>query len=245
MRYPLLTMRMLLAALGAALLAAPGGHPVPPSLADPERDPPPADATTQAQGTAPTQSQSMRQREPHEYALIAEDPDSGAELIGRRAPPWSFERWARGPAQSLESVRGKVVLLRWWTEGCMYCAVTLPEIEKLRKRYGPEGLLVIGVYHPKPPRSVGDRSISTAADRLGFAGPIAVDERWTTLKRYWLDGAPSRRFTSVSFLIGRDGLIRWVHGGGEYHPSDDPEHQRCDLEYKGLVSAIERALAPS
>ena len=217
---------MLVGALGAALLvsAAPGG-----------KDP---------SGAAP-ENPARRARESYEYALLADDPDSGAEMVGRRAPAWSFERWIRGPALTPEGVRGKVVLLRWWTEGCMYCAATLPGLEKLRQHYGPEGLLVIGVYHSKPPRAVSDRKITAFADRLGFAGPIAVDERWTTLQRYWLDGNPGRRFTSVSFLIDRDGLIRWVHGGGEYHPSADPEHARCDLEYRGLVSAIERALAAS
>ncbi len=217
---------MLVTALGAALLvsAAPGG---------------------QSPGGGAQENPARRTPEPHEYALLADDPDSGAEMLGRRAPEWSFERWVRGPALTPENLRGKVVLLRWWTDGCMYCAATLPGLERLRKRYGPEGLLVIGVYHPKPPRAVSDRDIVTNANRLGFKGPIAVDERWTTLQRYWLDGNPQRRFTSVSFLIDRDGLIRWVHGGGEYHPSTDPEHARCDLEYRGLVSAIEQALAAS
>ena len=219
-------MRMLAVTLGAALFvsAAPGGQ-----------DP----------GRAATENPGRRTPAPQEYALLADDPDSGAEMIGRRAPEWSFERWIRSPALTPADLRGKVVLLRWWTDGCMYCAATLPGLERLRKRYGPEGLVVIGVYHPKPPRGVSDRKITAFADRLGFAGPIAVDERWTTLQRYWLEGNPQRRFTSISFLIDRDGLIRWVHGGGEYHPSADPEHARCDLEYRGLVSAIERALAAS
>jgi len=207
-------MRMLLTLLGATAIAA----------------------------AAPPQDLPPRERPAHAYALIADRPDDGAELVGRRAPPWSFERWARGPARSLDDLRGKVVLVRWWTDGCMYCAATLPVIERLRKHYGPEGLLVIGVYHPKPPRAVSDRKITATADRLGFAGPIAVDERWTTLQRYWLRGR-ERDFTSVSFLIDRDGIIRWVHAGGEYHPSDDPKHAQCDLEYRGLVAAIDRALA--
>src|SRR5947207_1274770 len=88
-----------------------------------------------------------------------------------------------------------------------------------------------------------DGHILAAARRLGFGGPIAVDERWSTLDRWWLDGHPERGWTSVSFLIDRDGIVRWVHGGGEYHPSADPRHARCDLEYRGLERSLTAALA--
>src|SRR6266481_4602893 len=81
----------------------------------------------------------------------------GAELIGRPAPAWSFERWIRTAPLSLQSLRGRVVLVRWWTDGCHYCAATLPALETLRNRYADRGLVVIGVYHPKPPRAVSDR----------------------------------------------------------------------------------------
>src|SRR5262249_23654743 len=109
---------------------------------------------------------------------------AGAE-IGRPAPAWEFARWIRTPPLSLEALRGQVVLVRWGTEGCHYCGATLPALETLRARYVDRGLVVIGAYHPKPPREVSDRKILAAADRDGFAGPIAVDPEWSTLDRYW------------------------------------------------------------
>jgi thiol-disulfide isomerase/thioredoxin len=172
----------------------------------------------------------------------ADDPDSGAELIGKPAPAWAFTRWVRGPARSLADYRGKVVLIRWWTEGCHFCRATLPALERLRHERGDD-FVVIGVFHPKPePHEVSDGHILEVARQLGFDGPIAFDRDWRTLNRYWLDGNPDRNWTSVSFLIDRNGAIRWVHGGGEYHPSSDPAHQRCDLEYQGLVSVLDRLL---
>jgi thiol-disulfide isomerase/thioredoxin len=171
-----------------------------------------------------------------------DDPDSGAELIGRPAPAWAFTRWVRGPARSLGDYRGKVVLVRWWTEGCHFCRATLPALERLRRERGDQ-FVVVGVFHPKPePREVSDRHILEVARQLGFDGPIAFDRDWKTLDRYWLDGNPDRSWTSVSFLIDQQGVIRWVHGGGEYHPSDDPAHQRCELEYQGLVRELDRLL---
>jgi thiol-disulfide isomerase/thioredoxin len=177
-------------------------------------------------------------------ALSAVPPGTaGTELIGRPAPAWSFERWIRTAPLSLETLHGKVVLVRWWTDGCHYCAATLPGLETLRTRYADRGLVVIGAYHPKPPREVSDKRILSFADKLGFDGPIAVDREWSTLERYWLGGHPERGWTSVSFLIDRAGNIRWLHGGGEYHLSTDPRHASCDLEYRELEKTLAAVLA--
>src|SRR4030095_4111598 len=107
-----------------------------------------------------------------------DDPDSGAALIGRPAPAWTFTRWVRGEPQSLQRLRGRVVLLRWFTEGCRFCEATLPGLEQLRERYAGRGRVVIGVFHPKPPRDLSDSHIRTVATRLGFAGPLAFDRDW-------------------------------------------------------------------
>ncbi|HTO92454.1 MAG TPA: redoxin domain-containing protein [Candidatus Sulfotelmatobacter sp.] len=171
--------------------------------------------------------------------MPADDPDSGAELIGRPAPSWSFTRWVGAPL-SLEKLRGKVVLMRWWNVDCHYCEATLPEIEALRTRYQKDGLVVIGVFHPKPPHPVKDADVKRAAEERGFHGPLAIDEQWTTLSRYWLAGHPERNWTSVSFLIDREGKICWVQGGGEYHHSTDPRHARCDLVASDLEARLAR-----
>ena len=47
----------------------------------------------------------------------------------------------------------------------------------------------------------------------------------------------------MSFLIDREGRIRWVHGGGEYHRSDDPAHALCAIQYRELERTLARALA--
>jgi thiol-disulfide isomerase/thioredoxin len=171
------------------------------------------------------------------------DPDSGAELLGTPAPTWSFTRWVRGPKQSVASLHGKVVLVRWWTEGCHFCEATLPVLESLEKAHASEGFVVVGVFHPKPPHEVSDEHILGVAKKLGYSGAIALDRDWKTLDRYWLAADPDRNWTSVSFLIDRDGIIRWVHGGGEYHPSTDPRHHRCDVQYADLERALAAALA--
>jgi thiol-disulfide isomerase/thioredoxin len=228
-------MRMLLAAVGAVfVIAAPAPAPVAAAAVDGANRHGPATLSILV-----ASAETRRADHPHDSA--AGDPESGAELLGQPAPPWTFTRWI-GPPLSLEALRGKVVLLRWWTEGCHFCATTLPELEALRRAHDGD-LVVIGVFHPKPPREVSDRRIAAVARRLGFSGRIAVDRDWTTLDRYWLARRPERSWTSVSFLIDRKGMIRWVHGGGEYHPSDDPAHARCALEYRELERTLAEVLA--
>jgi peroxiredoxin len=167
--------------------------------------------------------------------------DSASELLNQPARAWSFDRWVDSPPLSLEKLRGKVVLLRWFNTGCKYCGNTLPGLEKLRTRYADQGLVVVGVFHPKPQRPVTDAFVRKTARKLGFMGPLAVDEEWTTLNRWWLANHPDRNWTSVSFLIDAQGVVRWAQGGGEYHESRDPKHAACDASYATLERTI-RAL---
>ncbi len=169
-----------------------------------------------------------------------DDADSAAELIGQPARAWTFDRWVDSPPLTLAGLRGKVVLVRWFNTNCRFCGNTLPGLEALRTRYAAQGLVVVGVFHPKPVRKVSDAFVRRTARKLGFNGPIAVDEEWTTLNRWWLANHPDRNWTSVSFLIDRDGIVRWAQGGGEYHPSSDPRHARCDASYAELERTIRR-----
>lgn len=181
---------------------------------------------------------------PASMRAMLPDPDSGQEQIGKPAPRWTFTRWV-GPAMSQEQLKGKVVLLRWWNVGCHFCEATLPEIESLREKYGKDGFVAIGVFHPKPPHPVKDRDVKRAAEERGFHGPLAIDQNWETLSRYWLAGHPERNWTSVSFLIDRDGKIVWVHGGGEYHHSSDPKHARCETRARELEAKLDELLHPA
>ena len=183
---------------------------------------------------APVRSEDFAVRSPDES-------DSPAELLGKPARAWTFDRWVDTPTLSLAQLHGKVVLVRWFNTGCRYCGNTLPGLETLRTRYAAQGLIVLGVYHPKPPRAVSDSHVRRTARKLGFKGPLAVDEQWTTLNRWWLANHPDRNWTSVSFLIDRNGIVRWAQGGGEYHASSDPRHAKCDASYAELERTI-RAL---
>jgi hypothetical protein len=65
-----------------------------------------------------------------------------------------------------------------------------------------------------------------------FEFPIAIDPDWTTLRSWWLN--QDRRFTSVSFLIDRRGVIRYVHPGGQY-VKGDAQHARLEAAIEQLL----------
>jgi peroxiredoxin len=138
----------------------------------------------------------------------------GAELIGTTPSAWTLTDWIGSPPLSLAGLRGKVVLLRWFTAtDCPYCSLTAPALNQLHKDYAARGLVVIGVYHHKQPQPLDVAAVRGWAREYGFHFPVAIDRDWRTLNRWWLDGQ-HRDFTSVSFLVDQHGVIRLVHPGG-------------------------------
>ena len=146
----------------------------------------------------------------------------GDELIGQPAPEWGPLTWLGAEPLQLEDLRGQVVLIRFWTDTCPFCAASAPLLADWHDRYRDRGLQVIGIFHPKPPRSRGARAAATAAERLGLAFPIGIDEDWSALERYWLHHEP-RGWTSVSFLLDHRGRMRYIHPGGSYSREEAEE----------------------
>ena len=158
----------------------------------------------------------------------------GHELIGTRAPEWMVSEWLDGQTRTLASLRGKVLLVRWWTApGCPYCAASAEGIDDLRRKYRGRGLEVIGMYHHKAPSPLTREHVASQARRLGFDFPVAIDADWKTLRHWWLD-RQDRGWTSVTFVIDREGVIRQVHPGGAFFPGEPG--------FKALEEAIHAAL---
>jgi hypothetical protein len=93
-------------------------------------------------------------------------------------------------------------------------------LNTLHERYGDRGLTVVGLYHHKSRTPLDPAEVAGHAERLGFQFPVAIDTDWRTVRRWWLDRADSG-WTSVSFLLDQDGVIRWIHPGGKYVEGDE------------------------
>ncbi len=160
--------------------------------------------------------------------------DGGAALLGSPAKEWKFEQWQNSPSLKLDELKGKVVLVRWWmAPGCRYCAATAPALNEFHRDYQERGLIVIGAYHHKASRPLRVEEVKAQAEKLGFKFPVAIDPEWKTLRAWWLDGQ-DRDFTSVSFLIDRQGVVRFIHPGGQF--------VKGDKDYVALKGKIEELL---
>lgn len=163
----------------------------------------------------------------------------GQELVGKKMPALAFDRWLHTEAGKPLDTKGSLTLYRWWTNECPFCKATLPGLEKFREKYGEKGLKVVAVYHPKPPRAVPDSLILDAAKSIGYRGPIAVDLDWSQQKKVYPNNPGA---TSISILVDRDGIIRFVHPGPDYFPSDQKEQAQQDEDYQLMEKAIEQLL---
>ena len=171
--------------------------------------------------------------------LIAKE---GDELIGELAPKWGTLKWMNSQPLKLNELADKVVLIRWWTETCPFCSRSAPALNEFHDTFKDKGLVVIGMYHPKPPGPRRQQALEKAVKRLGFEFPIALDMDWSRLRRYWL--ANSRhRWTSVSFLIDKRGKIRYIHPGGEYYKGEDETQTEAQRDYDELKGLIEKLIA--
>ncbi len=162
--------------------------------------------------------------------------------MGSASPEWANERWVQGGPLTLAGLRGKVVLIRFFTDReCPFCSATAPALNELDREFGPKGLVVVGFYTPKPrPRPVSMEEVRSTVGSYGFRFPVAIDDDWATLKRLWLDRASGAGWTSASLLIDRRGVVRHVHPGGVF-AKDSPDAQ-ARRDYAEMRSAIEKLL---
>ena len=185
----------------------------------------------------------LRDESPIASAPIETLPTSrgGQDRVGTRFPQLEFDSELPAQTEDSDAKQVKATLYRWWTNACPYCEASLPAIEKLRQEYGPKGLRVVGVYHPKPQRSVDDEAVLAMAQRFGYKGELAVDADWSQLRKAYLSTG-RRRATSVTFLVDSAGVTRFLHPGPVLFPSEDSQYKTENGDYQLLKKAIEALL---
>lgn len=157
------------------------------------------------------------------------------KIIGTPAPEWRLTNWLNSPPLKLRDLKGKVVLVRWWTApGCPYCSATAPALREFQRKYSDRGLEIVAIYHHKGNRELEPANVAHFAREYGLNFPVAVDPEWNTLRRWWLDRG-DQDWTSVSFLLDRQGVIRYIHPGGQYVKGDG-EFERMEGEIRKLLA---------
>lgn len=179
--------------------------------------------------------------------LSTMDRTAGNDLIGVKAPPFEFDGWLNSEPLTLENLKGHVVLVRWFTDTCPFCASSTPALRQLYDEYTNKGLKMIGVFHPKAGRDdpLDIERVERVVEARDFKFPIAIDWDWRigTLKDWWLTG-PKRPGTSVTFIIDKSGIIQFIHPGMEYHEDNGSAlHTMCASDMGRIRDAIERLIA--
>ena len=130
----------------------------------------------------------------------------------------------------MESLRGKVVLIDFWTYSCINCIRTLPFMREWHDRYADEGLVIVGVHTPEFEfEKLYDNVVQATKDEM-VAWPVVQDNEFTVWRSY------SNRFWPAKYLVDQNGVIRYRHfGEGRY--AETEEWIRTLLEEVGAESA--------
>ena len=100
------------------------------------------------------------------------------------APELASGEWINSEPLKLKDLRGRVVLIEFWTFGCINCRNSLPFVESWHDRYREKGLTVIGVHSPDVDEEKNVESLRGQVASLGIRYPVVTDNDYQTWKSY-------------------------------------------------------------
>lgn len=134
-----------------------------------------------------------------------------ADNLGHPAPELLNETWLNTKPLHLTDLKGKVVMVEFWTYGCYNCRNVEPYVKQWNKKFAPQGLVVIGVHSPEFDSERDIENVKRYVREHGITYPVAIDNDFATWRNY------NNRYWPAMYLIDKQGVIRYVHiGEGEY-----------------------------
>ncbi len=133
-----------------------------------------------------------------------------------KAPDFAgIEKWINSEPLKMEQLKGKVVLVDFWTYTCINCIRTLPYLKDWDKKYRDNGLVIVGVHSPEFEFEKKYENVLKAVNDYQITYPVAQDNNHATWAAY------QNRFWPHKFLIDIDGYIRYDHiGEGAYEETE-------------------------
>jgi thiol-disulfide isomerase/thioredoxin len=142
------------------------------------------------------------------------------------APELAPGTWLNSEALTLKGLRGRVVLVDFWTFGCYNCRNTLPSVKSWDARYREKGLTIIGVHTPELDSEREIENVRREVSALGIRYPVMTDNDYATWKAYNVEAWPTM------FLIDKKGQVRWMHiGEGAYDEAEQTLQKLLAEEY--------------
>lgn len=138
-------------------------------------------------------------------------------LSGSESPGPEFAQGARinSDALTLKGLRGRVVLVEFWTFGCYNCRNTLPSVKNWDARYREKGLTIVGVHSPEFATERNIENVRREVVSLGIRYPVVTDNEYETWRAYNVSAWPT------IFLLDKSGRICWMHvGEGAYDETE-------------------------
>jgi len=133
-----------------------------------------------------------------------------------RAPEFTaIEEWINSRPLTMAALRGKVVLLDFWTYSCINCLRTLPHIRAWYDEYRDDGLVIVGVHTPEFAFEREEDNVRRAVRDQRIEYPVALDNEYGTWQAF------QNRYWPAKYFVDRRGRLRYVHfGEGDYEESE-------------------------
>ena len=142
-------------------------------------------------------------------------PTPALENLGRAPEFIPGGEWFNSPPLTMSQLRGKVVLVDFWTYTCINCIRTLPYIKAWHEKYKDHGLIIVGVHTPEFEFEKNSANVAKAIADYGLKYPIMQDNDYATWKAY------SNRYWPAKYFVDVEGRIRFTHfGEGDYDESE-------------------------
>lgn len=150
-----------------------------------------------------------------------------------RAPEFQGIRaWINTKPLTMRALKGKVVLVDFWTYTCINCIRTLPYLKKWHEKYAKKGLVIIGVHSPEFDFEKDVDNVSAAVKAAGIEYPVAVDSDMGTWNAY------SNRYWPAKYLIDKQGYVAYIHfGEGGYEQTEKAIQSRLGTRAKAEKAA--------
>jgi len=139
--------------------------------------------------------------------------DTGGSLqdLGLAPELTGITHWINSEPLTLSALKGKVVLIDFWTYSCVNCVRTFPFLKDWYSKYKDQGFVIIGVHTPEFAFEHETSNVEQAVKRFGIEYPVAQDNDYGTWRAY------NNHYWPAEFLIGPDGHLRYTHfGEGHY-----------------------------
>jgi thiol-disulfide isomerase/thioredoxin len=142
--------------------------------------------------------------------------DARAARTDAPAPPLDgATTWLNSPPLNMAQLRGRVVLIDFWTYSCINCINTLPYVRSWAEKYKDQGLTVIGVHTPEFPFEKDVGNVRDALKRFKLTYPIAIDNDYKIWRAF------QNNYWPALYFIDANGRIRHYHvGEGDYEKSE-------------------------